>query len=74
MVTSGIAGFQAGNPKYGIITGFIFFIIVSLSIALTNIETFYDYLYIAPFSVIICVATGYFGGLLQDRRKLYPLV
>ncbi|MHA1150210.1 MAG: hypothetical protein ACTSR8_18415 [Promethearchaeota archaeon] len=72
-VYGGIGGYLAGNPKFGAITGLIFFIIISSLIAF-DVEVFLSYLYIMPYCLIICIASGYFGGLLQDRRKLYPLI
>lgn len=72
-VYSGIGGYLAGNSQFGSITGLLFFLIISLVIAL-DIEVFLSYLYIMPYCLIICIASGYFGGVLQDRRKLYPLI
>lgn len=69
---SGIAGYIAGNPKFGAISGVFFFTVTSLTIALDP-EVFLNYLYIMPYCLIVCIAAGYFGGLLQDHKKLYPL-
>ncbi len=73
-ISSFIAGYIAGNPKFGLKSGIIFFIVfLILVIVLYSMLTGY-LIFIFPFAVILCVASGYYGGLTRDRRKLYPLV
>lgn len=71
---SGIfSGYIAGNSRYGLLSGLSFFIIISLAIFLFYYNDFSNYLIIAPFVLITCEAAGYFGGLICEWRKLYPI-
>jgi hypothetical protein len=68
-----ISGYIAGNSKMGLKNGVIFFILLNILILVLNSSLFISFLYISPFVLIACVASGYAGGYLCDRRNLYPL-
>ncbi|MHA1818877.1 MAG: hypothetical protein ACTSU2_16510 [Promethearchaeota archaeon] len=71
--SSVISGYLAGAPKTGLINGFVFFILSILLVLILIPEILEYFVFLTPFSLIVCMAGGYFGGLLMDRRKLYPL-
>ena len=37
-----------------------------------HVKVFLDFLFISPLVFIVCLAVGYYGGLVCDRRKLFP--
>jgi len=71
--SSFIAGFLAGNPKIGLKTGVIFFIVLIFLIIILVPSLMIILIYALPFAFIACGAAGYYGGLIRDRKKLYPL-
>jgi len=72
-ISTFIAGFIAGNHKVGFKTGLInFFILISLILIIIP-DLLNLLIYVLPFAFIVCMASGYSGGLMMDKRKLYPL-
>lgn len=72
-IFSSLSGYIGGNPKIGSIMGIIFFtafFVVLYSFEPLSLITWITY---APFLFIISFAMGYYGGLLCDRTKLYPI-
>ncbi len=72
-LSSFVSGYTAGNPKFGVRNGLLFFILLNLIIVSINPILFLNFLYISPFVFICTAAAGYYGGLICDRTKLYPL-
>ncbi len=67
-----VAGYTAGNPKFGVPNGLLFFLFLNWIVSFDP-EMYIGFLLIAPFVLIACISAGYYGGLTCDRRKLYPL-
>ncbi len=72
--SSFVSGFQSGNSKYGTLGAILVFIFINLTILTQGVELYLNFLFIAPLVLIACIASGYYGGLTADRRKLYPLI
>ncbi len=68
-----VSGYFAGNPKMGTTNGFIFFALVLIVVSFFYPYSFYMWIIASPFAIIICAAAGFYGGLMCDKRKLYPL-
>jgi hypothetical protein len=66
-------GYIAGNPKVGLRAGILFFVFLNILILIGDLNMFLSFLLISPFVFIACVAAGYFGGLICDRKNLYPI-
>ncbi len=67
-----IAGYTAGNIKFGVLNGLFFFIFINWIVSF-NPEMYSNFLLLSLFVLIACISAGYYGGLTCDRRKLYPL-
>lgn len=72
-LASFLAGINAGTPKLGLKTGIylnvggtIFMLILVNPIGVSLLLSM-------PFTMIICIAMGYYGGIVTDRKFLYPL-
>lgn len=68
-----ISGYFAGNQRMGFINGVIFFVIFAVSLIVFVPGTAGIVLLVIPFAIIICGAAGNYGGLIRERRKLYPI-
>jgi hypothetical protein len=66
------AGFFAGTRRYGGWAGVAFFALLCLLLTMSW-DLFTGFLIIAPYVLVVAVAGGYGGGLIADRRLLYPL-
>jgi hypothetical protein len=74
--STAISGFVAGNPRMGVENGLIFFAILTVALViLYNVNPIVPLIIeiLMPFLFIVCLASGWWGGMRCDLAKLYPL-
>lgn len=72
-VSSFISGYFAGTQRMGFINGVIFFILFAVTMIILIQGSIGIVALILPFAIIMCGAAGNYGGLIRERKKLYPI-
>ncbi|MBD3351544.1 MAG: hypothetical protein GF364_08660 [Candidatus Lokiarchaeota archaeon] len=72
-ISSRVSGYYAGSPEMGLKNGIVFLVVLFVVLLVFLAELIVYFIYMIPFIAVVCAAGGYYGGLLRDRRKLYPL-
>ena len=69
---------RGGNSRLGTWTGIVFLVLQPIVSVIGGLFVFSNVYLIAlliffPLSIFTAIGMGYLGGLLKERRKLYPI-